>query len=145
MFKEMLYREIFLIPVICGLLVQCIKLILHSVAGRRLRLEAVTQADGMPNLHSAVFSSLSMSVGIKYGFSSILFSVVAAYGAIIIHDTMRLKGEKVKQTSVLNRIISSNESYQDITEDRALRTLRFRPLDVCAGTVLGIVGAYGLL
>ena len=145
MFKEMLYREIFLIPVICGLLVQCIKLIVHSAAGRRLRLDTVTQTDGMPNLHSAVFSSLSTSIGIKYGFSSILFSVVAAYGAIIIHDTMRLKGEKVKQANVLNRIISSNESYQDITEDRELRTLRFRPLDVLAGTALGILGAYGLL
>jgi acid phosphatase family membrane protein YuiD len=145
MFKEVLYREIFLIPVICGLLIQCIKLVLHSIAERRLKLDAATQADGMPNLHSAVFSSLSMSIGIKYGFSSILFSVVAGYSLIIIHDTMRLKGEKVKQTSLLNRIISSNESYQDITEDRELRTLRFKPLDVLSGTVLGIIGAYCLL
>jgi uncharacterized protein len=145
MLKEVLYREIFLIPVICGLLVQCIKLVLHSIAERRLKVDAATQADGMPNLHSAVFSSLSMSIGIKYGFSSILFSVVAGYSLIIIHDTMRLKGEKVKQTSVLNRIISSNASYQDITEDRELRTLRFRPLDVLSGTALGIIGAYCLL
>jgi hypothetical protein len=51
----------------------------------------------------------------------------------------------VKQTNVLNRIISSNEGYQDITEDGELRTLRFRPLDVLSGTVLGIIGAYCLL
>jgi acid phosphatase family membrane protein YuiD len=145
MIKLLLYREIFLTPVICGMLIQCLKLVLQSIAERKLKLDAVTQADGMPNLHSAVFSSLSASVGIKYGFSSILFSVVAAYSVIIIHDTMRLKGEKVKQTDVLNRIISSNESYQDIAEDGALRTLRFKPLDVLSGTVLGIVGAYCLL
>jgi acid phosphatase family membrane protein YuiD len=145
MFKEVLYREIFLVPVICGLLIQAIKLILQCVSGKKFKLDAVTQADGMPNLHSAVFSSLSMSIGMKYGFSSILFSVVAAYSAIIIHDTMRLKGEKVKQTNVLNRIISSNEGYQDITEDGELRTLRFKPLDVLSGTVLGIIGAYCLL
>lgn len=145
MFKQLLYREIFLIPVICGLLIQGIKLILNCVAEKRFKLDVVTQADGMPNLHSAVFSSLSMSIGMKYGFSSILFSVVAAFSIIIIHDTMRLKGEKVKQTDVLNKIISSNESYQDITEDRELRTLRFKPLDVLSGTVLGIIGAYCLL
>jgi len=120
-------------------------LILHCVAERKFKLDAVTQADGMPNLHSAVFSSLSMSIGIKYGFSSILFSVVAAFSVIIIHDTMRLKGEKVKQTNVLNRIISSDESYQDITEDGELRTLRFKPLDVLSGTALGIIGAYCFL
>lgn len=145
MLKQMLYREIFLVPVICGLLIQGIKLILQCIAEKRFKLDAVTQADGMPNLHSAVFSSLSMSIGMKYGFSSILFSVVAAYSAIIIHDTMRLKGEKVKQTNVLNRIISSNEGYQDITENGELRTLRFKPLDVLSGTVLGIIGAYCLL
>jgi acid phosphatase family membrane protein YuiD len=145
MFKEVLYREIFLVPVICGLLIQGIKLIMQCVAEKRFKLDAVTQADGMPNLHSAVFSSLSMSIGMKYGFSSILFSVVAAYSAIIIHDTMRLKGEKFKQTNILNRIISSNESYQDIMEDGELRTFRFKPLDVLSGTVLGIIGAYCLL
>jgi acid phosphatase family membrane protein YuiD len=145
MLKQMLYQEIFLVPVICGMLIQCIKLILQSIAEKRFKFDAVTQADGMPNLHSAVFSSLSMSIGMKYGFSSILFSVIAAYSSIIIHDTMRLKGEKVKQTNVLNRIISSDESYQDITEDRELRTLRFKPLDVLSGTVLGIIGAYCFL
>jgi len=145
MFKQTLYREIFLVPVICGMLVQCIKLILQCVAERRFKLDAVTQADGMPNLHSAVFSSLSTSIGMKYGFSSILFSVVATFSAIIIHDTMRLKGEKVKQTSVLTRIISSDESYHDITKEGELRTLRFRPLDVLSGTVLGIIGTYCLL
>ena len=104
MIKQVLYREIFLVPVICGLLIQIIKLILQCVTERRFTLDALTQADGMPNLHSAVFSSLSMTVGIKYGFSSILFSVAAAFSVIIIHDTMRLKGEKVKQTDVLYRI-----------------------------------------
>jgi uncharacterized protein len=145
MIKQVLYREIFLVPVICGLLIQVIKLILICITERRFTLDALTQADGMPNLHSAVFSSLSMTVGIKYGFSSILFSVVAGFSVIIIHDTMRLKGEKVKQTDVLNRIISSNESYQDFTEDAALRTLSFKPLDVLSGTVLGIIGAFCLL
>jgi acid phosphatase family membrane protein YuiD len=145
MLKQVLYREIFLVPVICGMLIQVIKLILSSIAERRFRLDALTQADGMPNLHSGVFSSLAMTIGMKYGFSSILFSFVAAFSIIIIHDTMRLKGEKVKQTNVLNRIISSTEGYRDITEEGELRTLRFKPLDVLSGTVLGVIGAYSLL
>ena len=145
MLKHVLYNDIFLVPVFCGLLIQCIKLVVQCISERRFKLDALTQADGMPNLHSAVFSSLSMSVGMKYGYSSILFSVIAAFSMIIIHDTMRLKGEKVKQTDLLNRIISSDESYRDITEERELRTLRFRPLDVLSGTVLGIIGAYSIL
>ena len=145
MVREFLYREIYLVPIICGLSVQMLKMVLFLIARREIDIGKLTQTDGMPNLHSAVFSSLSVAIGIKYGFSSILFSLVAAYTVIIIHDTMRLKGEKGKQTDVLNRIISSVESYRDIADDGGLRSLRFGPLDVLCGTVLGIVGAFLIL
>lgn len=126
----------------CGVLVQVVKLVMYAIAEKKIDIGKLTQADGMPNLHSAVFSSLSACIGIKFGFSSILFSVAAVYSAIIIHDTMRLKGEKGKQTHVLNRIISSVESYRDIAEEGELRALRFGPVDVLCGTVLGVIGAY---
>ncbi len=145
MLKLVLYREIFLVPIICGCLIQCIKFVIYLIAVKRISLTRFIQADGMPNLHSAVFSSLSASMGIKYGFSSILFSLVTVYSVIVIHDTMRLKGEKGKQVDVLNRIITSIETYKDIAEDGKLRVLQFRPLDVLAGTVLGVIGAFALL
>jgi acid phosphatase family membrane protein YuiD len=142
MFKQVLYREIFLVPLLCGFLMQCLKLFVHLLVKKRIDLSKLIQADGMPNLHSAVFSSLSTCIALKYGFSSILFSLATVYSVIIIHDTMRLKGEKGKQVNVLNRIISSSDTYRDIANERELRALRFRPLDVMCGTVLGIVGAH---
>jgi len=142
MFRQLLYREIFIVPIMCGFLIQIIKLLLYCVAEKKVNIGKLTQADGMPNLHSAVFSSLSACIGIKFGFSSILFALAAVYSAIIIHDTMRLKGEKGKQTHLLNRIISSVESYQDIADERELRALRFGPLDVLCGTALGVISAY---
>jgi acid phosphatase family membrane protein YuiD len=142
MFQQLLYREIFIVPIMSGVLVQVVKLVMYAIAEKKIDIGKLTQADGMPNLHSAVFSSLSACIGIKFGFSSILFSVAAVYSAIIIHDTMRLKGEKGKQTHVLNRIISSVESYRDIAEEGELRALRFGPVDVLCGTVLGVIGAY---
>ncbi|HVO76823.1 MAG TPA: divergent PAP2 family protein [Candidatus Bathyarchaeia archaeon] len=145
MFRELLYREIFLVPIMCGLIVQIIKMLIHLMTDGKISISKLTQIDGLPNLHSAVFSSLSVTVGIKYGYSSILFSLVAVYSVIIIHDTMRLKGEKGKQTHLLNRIISSVESYRDIADNEELRARRFKPLDVLCGTTLGIVGTYLIL
>jgi acid phosphatase family membrane protein YuiD len=145
MFRELLYREIFLVPIMCGLIVQIIKMLIHLMTDGKISISKLTQIDGLPNLHSAVFSSLSVTVGMKYGYSSILFSLVAVYTVIIIHDTMRLKGEKGKQTHLLNRIISSVESYRDIADNEELRARRFKPLDVLCGTTLGIVGTYLIL
>jgi acid phosphatase family membrane protein YuiD len=145
MIKHMLYRHIYLVPIICGFFIQCVKVFLYSIAEKRVDAGRFVQAGGLPNLHSAVFSSLSTGVGIKYGVSSILFSVVTAFSVIIIHDTMRLKGEKGKQVDILNRILSSFEVYQMPAAANRLRVLHFRPFDVLSGAILGIIGAYLLL
>jgi acid phosphatase family membrane protein YuiD len=145
MFRQLLYREIYLVPLICGFLIQCFKVFLYSLVNRKINLFRMVQADGMPNLHSAMFSSLSAGIGIKYGLSSILFSLVATYSVIIIHDTMRLKGEKGKQTDILNRILSNLEEYGDIESKKGLRVLQFRPFDVLSGAALGILIAMALL
>jgi acid phosphatase family membrane protein YuiD len=145
MIRQLLYRQIFLVPIICGFFIQCLKVLVYSIVERRTNIGRFVQVDGMPNIHSAVFSSLSTGIGIKYGVSSILFSLITTYSVIIIHDTMRLKGEKGKQVGVLNKIISSLEGYGEIGAGQGLRVLHFRPLDVASGTILGILGAYVLL
>jgi acid phosphatase family membrane protein YuiD len=145
MIKQLLNTQIYLVPIICGFCIQCIKVCIYSIVDRRLNLGKFVQFDGMPNLHSAVFSSLSTVIGVTYGFSSIIFSLVTAYSLIIIHDTMRLKGEKGKQVFVVNSILTSIDEYGGINNNNLLRVLSFRPLDVLCGAVLGILGALSLL
>lgn len=145
MFKQMVYRYIFLVPVFCGLMIQILKVLLYAVVDKKVNIGRFVQTSGMPNLHSAVFTSLSTGIGIKYGYSSLLFSLVTTYSAIIVYDTLRLKGEKEKQVGVLNRIISSMEPGGAFAGDRTLRVLHYRPLDVACGVVLGIFGAFVLL
>ncbi len=139
MLKQLLYNRIFLIPIICGILTQSIKVLVYFIAKRRIEIGRFVQADGMPNLHAAVFSSLSTGIAVKYGTSSILFSLIATYSIIIVHDTMRLKREKGKQTDVLNRIIASISEYEEIGMNSTFRVLSFRPFDVMSGVILGIL------
>lgn len=142
MIKQLVYRQIFLVPIISGFLIQCLKVLIYSIAEKKVQLSKFVKFDGMPNLHSAAFSSFSTAIGIKYGISSILFSLVTTYSVIIIHDTMRLKREKGKQVFVLNTIISSFSEYKQLNNNRKLRVLSFKPLDVMCGAILGILGAY---
>jgi acid phosphatase family membrane protein YuiD len=145
MFRQYLYGELYVVPIICGFLVQCLKLLLYSAVNRKINVMRLVQADGMPNLHAAVFASLSAAVGIKYGVSSILFSLVTAYSVIIVYDTMKLKGEKGKQADVLNRILSSLEVRGEFESRKAQRVLQFRPFDVVSGAVIGVVATFMLL
>ena len=135
----MLYRNIFLAPLLCGFLIQILKVSLYSYAEKRVAVDRLFQSYGLPNLHAAVFASLSTVVGIKYGFSSILFSLVATYSTIIIHDTMRLKGEKGKQVDLINRLLQRIDSNLDLSGHGTLRVMQFKPFDVLSGAVLGVL------
>lgn len=141
MIKEMLYRDIFLVPLFCGALIQILKVALYSYAEKRIAAEKLIQSYGLPNLHAAVFASISTVVGIKYGFSSILFSLITTYSVIIIHDTMRLKGEKGKQVDLINRLLLRIDSNLNLSGHGRLRVMQLRPFDVLSGTMLGILGS----
>ncbi len=125
-----------------GLVCQLLKLATYSVMERRFMPGGLFRPDGMPNIHAAVFAALSTVVGIKYGYSSILYSVTATYSIVILHDTMRVKREKEKQVDILNRIISSIEEYGELDEEMVKRVLQYRPLDVLSGVILGVALSY---
>ena len=127
------------------MLVQVLKSIIYSVVEREANIGRLFQADGMPNLHATVFGALSATVGLKYGFSSILFAITATYTFIIIHDTMKVKREKEKQVGILNSIIFNLQEFKNIGSSDATRILQFRPLDVLSGAVLGVLLTYLIL
>ena len=140
--RQMLYRDIFLIPIMAGLVCQLLKLLIYSVMEKRFMPGGLFRPDGMPNVHASVFAALSTVIGIKYGYSSMLYSVTATYSIVILHDTMRVKREKEKQVDVLNRIISSIDEYGELDSDTVKRVLQYRPLDVLSGVILGVTLSY---
>jgi len=145
MIKVHLYRYIFLIPILVGFIVQNLKVLIYSLVNMRLDYGRILDANGMPNLHSAVFSSLSMSIGIKYGFSTLLFSVVTVYSIIIMHDTIRLKREKEKQTNIINIIIANVNEFKNIREGKIKKVLQIRIFDIAIGALLGVLITYLLI
>ncbi len=145
MMRQILYRDIFLLPIIAGFVCQLLKLAIYSVIEKRFMPGGLFRPDGMPNIHAAVFSALSTVIGIKYGYSSLLYSVGTTYSIVILHDTMRVKREKERQVDVLNQIISSIDLPGELDSEGMKRVLQYRPLDVLAGVMLGGTLSYLLL
>ena len=145
MVKAFLYRDLFLAPIAAGFLAQCAKMIIYSVLFKRMLPGRLLQPDGLPNLHGAVFGSLTTVIGVTYGIGSLLFSTAMTYSVIVVHDTMRLKRAKEKQVDVLNRIITNVEDYGAVGSAKITRVLQYRPLDVIAGVLLGVLSTYSIL
>ncbi|MBD3178914.1 MAG: hypothetical protein GF417_04545 [Candidatus Latescibacteria bacterium] len=145
MTNHMLYKYIFLLPITAGAIAQFLKMIVYSVVRKRFDFASLFRVDGMPNLHSTVFSSLLAGVGIKSGYSTLVFSVVTVYGITIIHDNIRLNKEKEKQVRTINIFTALGEEFSPEGGIRIERVLQIRILDIFAGAVLGGILAYTLI
>ena len=83
---------------------QGIKFITHSLRLGRPSWKHLTTFGGMPSAHSAFVTALAVSIGIFTGFTSDLFALAIVFGAIVILDAYKLRGNVQKQAKVLNRL-----------------------------------------
>lgn len=112
-----------------AILSQCIKVIIEFYKYKRITITRfIDGMGGMPSTHSALVSSLSSIIYMDYGICS-LFSVTLIFSLIIIYDSMGIRYESGKQAEVINYIAGTN------LEEK----IGHRPIEVLAGTILGII------
>ena len=89
---------------------------------------------GMPSVHSALVTSLSTAIGIKYGASSDLFVICLAFASIIIYDAINVRFEAGRHAQALN-ILTQNE------EKEFNESIGHLPKEAFAGSCIGILTA----
>jgi len=93
---------------------------------------------GMPSSHSALVSSVMVSIGLYEGFDSPLFAVSMVLALVVMHDAAGIRRAAGKQAEAINFLFSKLES-QGIKFDKRLKELLgHRPIEVIAGAILGI-------
>ncbi len=114
---------------------QLYKVVFHSVREGRLRPGWLVSAGGMPSAHSALVTALAVSVGLRSGFGSELFAVVAVFGAIVIFDALRLRGAVGEHARLLNRLLAL---HPQLPAPAPLQeAIGHTPAEIAAGIVVG--------
>ena len=109
-------------------------------------LTVIASTGGMPSSHTSLVTTLTMTLGLIHGFSSVEFAMSAVFSAVIIHDAMGIRFEAGKHASVLNRIAKDVEyimNREEKYEEKFKELLGHKPIEVFGGFVLGI--AVGLI
>jgi acid phosphatase family membrane protein YuiD len=79
---------------------QIIKVIYYRIVEGRFKWIHMFEAGGMPSSHSALVCSLSMIVGLKSGFDSILFAAVVLFSSVVMYDAIKVRAEEVGHTLI---------------------------------------------
>jgi acid phosphatase family membrane protein YuiD len=122
-----------LAPVLGFMTAQTIKYVLASRKEKNWR--QFFRSGSMPSSHAAVVVSLATVIFVNEGFSS-LFSVAAVLTMITVYDALVARRSIGEQGAALVRLIEKSPFAKDPLPRVALG---HKPLEVVAGTALGIV------
>lgn len=118
-----------LIPIIIGILSQCIKFIFETIKYKKINLLRLFDGmGGMPSTHSALVASLATLIYLDYRFLSPITATTIIFALIVIYDSMGIRYESGKQARIINKISGSNLKEK----------LGHEPLETLAGVLLGI-------
>ena len=123
---------------------QVTKVIIYSIAQRRLNLRVLAETGGMPSSHSAVVVALATRVGIDTGLSSVPFALATVFAAVVMYDAAGVRRAVSLQARVLNRMLTEMIEAQHVNESRLRELIGHTPFEVFVGALLGALSAISL-
>lgn len=92
---------------------------------------------GMPSVHTAFVTSITVFMGLQEGLGSPLFALAVVVSAVVIYDSLNVRYASGQQGGALNALIE--ESKSDVKPVHVVHG--HKPLEVMAGAVIGSVVA----
>jgi acid phosphatase family membrane protein YuiD len=124
-------------------LAQVLKFVGGMIREKRIDLSYFIRPGGMPSAHSALVTSLAVSIGVLEGFNSTAFAISAIFAMIVLYDAAGVRRSVSRQSIILNRIlIELREKRPKDFEHDVRELIGHTPIQVFTGGILGI--AYAL-
>lgn len=128
---------IILIPIIAWIVAVILKGI-YGIHTKKFSIAQTLGSGGMPSVHSALVTSITTALGIKYGIFSDIFTIALVFSMIIIYDAINVRFEAGLHAKALNQLKCNKEASKDYNFNESIGHL---PEEAFAGSVIGILVA----
>lgn len=117
---------------------QVLKVIIVSIASRKLTLSRLIGSGGMPSSHAAFVVSLAFAIGFQNGFQSSVFALSAVFAIVVMYDAAGVRRAAGRQARLLNRMVTELVDKRRLPHYETLKELLgHTPVEVFAGAILG--------
>lgn len=124
------------------LIAQTTKVVLSLYHGQAAPLRRMVGSGGMPSSHTALVVAMTTAVGLQEGFNSTLFAISLILTLVVMYDATGVRRAAGKQARVLNRLLYELRVEHTIHDARLKELLGHTPLEVLAGSLVGIATAW---
>lgn len=142
-FFSILDNHVLVVSLIACLSAQLFKVVFELLYHRKVNIRAIVETGGMPSAHSALVTALAVGVGQTQGWASPEFAIAFVVAVIVMYDAAGVRQAAGKQARILNQIIDELfRENPEFNEDRLKELLGHTPVQVIAGSALGVVVAW---
>ncbi|MEH2067236.1 MAG: divergent PAP2 family protein [Nostoc sp.] len=136
---NILDNRVLLVALTACLIAQALKLVIEIIKNRKLNVRVLVTTGGMPSAHSALVTALAAGVGQTLGWASADFALAMIFAIIVMYDAAGVRQAAGKQARILNQMIDELfDEKPDFSQDRLKELLGHTPVQVIAGSALGI-------
>ena len=97
----------------------------------------------MPSSHSALMTSVTLGIGLFYGFDSPVFALAFALSMVVIYDATGVRREAGRHAEKINIMINEFFNGMPISDRQLKEVIGHTPGQVIAGIVLGVIVTLG--
>lgn len=138
-FKQIIGNNILWIAILSWFIAQVIKIIINLIKHRKFDFKLIISSGGMPSSHSSFVSAMTIAVGQKTGYDSILFAICTIMSLVVMYDAAGVRRAAGQQAAILNKIMDEIRTNTLNVEKRLKELLGHTPVEVAAGALLGII------
>jgi acid phosphatase family membrane protein YuiD len=96
------YSHLLLIPIIAFLIAVFIKWFVSKIKNGKFELTKALASWGMPSVHSALVSSTTIAIAIKYWVQSDFFALAIVLTVIVMYDAINVRYEAWLHAAAIN-------------------------------------------
>ncbi len=130
---------VFWTSVTAWIIAQMIKVALGVFRERKFNFRWFVGTGGMPSSHAAGVSALATSIGVTYGFDSALFAITLVFTMVVLFDAQGVRLTAGRQAEILNKMLDDIYWKKKLDEEKVKEFIGHTPVEVWAGTALGIL------
>ncbi len=140
--KELAANKIFITTLCSWVIAQSLKVLIGYIKEKKVDFRWFVGTGGMPSSHTAGASCLAASIGLEYGFDSVLFALAASFALVVMFDAQGVRRASGRQARILNKIMDDIYWQGKMQEGRLREFIGHTPLEVIGGFVLGVLIAF---
>lgn len=139
MICELINNRVLVTGILAWTIGQFLKFPLDYLLNKQWNWNILLSPGGMPSSHSALVTSVTLSIGLTQGFGSPLFALSFAMAMVVVYDAAGVRRQAGIHAQRINELMKTFLETRHFPENELREVIGHTPFEVITGVIIGIL------